>query len=329
MMKISENAQKIVGSQLIDAVVSEKQLTDNISFVCVDKGEMVTPRFNFGVVKNGEYKQTGVQKELILTLKDGIQREKIEDAIENGDAIKYSKDDLFEIAKELEYIIPVSEEAIADIVRKFCYHDDGEYYRKIKSILNSDEKASFKEWENSVGFEFREPLFKFHKGIKFKEYNCDGDWRVESALYVVMHSPRLLNCAIYLKESFLMESDWNHVWNYLVCYEHTESFIEVMHFSDWDKNDPDVLLEKYGIPDEIVEIEDKSSIRRNDASLRVGDDYKMAMQIRAGFDDWDGVAVVVPKSCKLSPMEIVSAGESVNYVERNFFVKNQLVRRTH
>ena len=165
--------------------------------------------------------------------------------------------------------------------------------------------------------------------MKFKTYKCDGDWKVESALYVVMHSPRLLNSAIYLKESFLMEHDWRSVWNYLLCYEHTDSFVEVMHFSDWDKNDPDILLEKYNIPDKIVGREDKSFISRNDASLRVGDEYKMAMQIRASLDDWDGIAVVVPKDCKLSPMEITSAGESVKHIEKNFFVENQLVRRTH
>ena len=323
-MKISENAQKIVGTQLIDAVVSEKQITDNISFVCVDKGEFVTPRFNFGVVKDGQYRQTGIMKELILTLK--CINTTIETAIENGDAIRYSREELVEIAKEIGYLVPVSEDNIRNIVEKFCYADDGYYFSKIKSILNECEKASFREWENKVGYKEVDSLFG---DLKFKKYNCDGDSRVESALYVVMHSPRLLNSAIYLKESFLMESDWHYVWNYLMCYKHTESFVEVMHFSDWDKNDPDTLLEKYNISDEIVETEDNSFIRRNDASLRIGTDYKMSTQIRAGFDDWDGIAVVVPADCKLSPMEIVSAGESVDYVERSFFVKNQLVRRTH
>lgn len=325
---ISENAQKIVGTQLIDAVVSEKQVTDNISFVCVDKGELVTPRFNFGVVKDGQYRHTGIRKNLILTLK--CINTTIETAIENGDAIKYSQDELVDIAKEIGYLVPVSEDNIRSIVEKFCYADDGYFYNKIKSILNESEKESFREWENKVGYKMVDSLFG---DSKFKEYNCDGDSRVESALYVVIHSPRLLNSAIYLKESFLMGSDWHYVWNYLMCYEHTESFIEVMHFSDWDKNDPDTLLEKYDISDEIVEREDRSNLRistrRNDATLRVGNNYKMAMQIRAGFDDWDGIAVVVPTDCKLSPMEIVSAGESIDYVERNFFVKNQLVRRTH
>lgn len=321
---ISENAKKIIGTKFIENVVGEKQIADNISFVCVDKGELVTPRFNFGVVKNGKYRQCGIQNEINITLVDGVTKENLEDALEKGDAIKFTSNDLVAIAKEIGYLIPVSKENIRPIVEKFCYGNDGDLYRKIKTILNDDEKASFEDWEKMVGYEMVDSLI--FGNMKFKKYNCENS-EVESALHVVMSSQRLLNCAIYLKESFLMEHDWSTVWNYLLCYEHLDSFVEVMHFSDWNNNNPDTLHEKYNIPDNIVEREDRSFIRRNDASVYVGEDYKMAIQIRASFDDWDGIAVVVPKDCKLSPMEIVSAGESVNYLEDNFFVKNQLVRR--
>ena len=305
-------------------------ITKDIFFYAGKRTKFWTPRSSFGIVKNGEFKNVNIRKTTYVTLIDGIVHESLEDAVRMGYCIKYTPEELQEVAKEIGYFKPISKDGIRKTVSWFI-HGSGEDYEygmeqgnRIKSILTDEEKACFHEWEEMVGYEDVEVNFLPWKHTR-REYNCN-EWELESALYVVMNSPRLLNAAIYCKEYGIDEHSLHFIWNYLLCYEKKESFVEVMHFSDWDRNDPDTLHEKYNIPDKIVEREDKSFIRRNDASLYVGEDYKMAIQITASFDDWGGIAVVVPKDCKLSPFEIVSAGESVNYVEDNFFVKNQLVR---
>lgn len=315
----------------IEEIIGRREISPKVFFVCGRRNEMWSPRTVFGVEKNGKFRRINIGKDLWVTPSEVTEREEIHKVVENDGAIHFSPDDLLEVAKEIGYIISVSEDSIRGVVSWFVYGRGQDYEygmewgSKIKGILNEDEKALFSKFEEKVGHHWEECVLPW-KTVWHKEYDCE-QFELKSALHVVMRSPRLLNSAIYFKEYGISEHSLHFIWNYLLCYDKKESFVEVLHFSDWgDENSADRLHDKYGIPKTISEVEDKSFIYRNDARLYVGEKYKMAVQITTSIDDWDGTAVVVPKDCKLSPMEIVSAGESVDYVEDNFFVKNQLVR---
>lgn len=317
----------------IKEVIGVQEVTGNIYFISGRRSRFWHPRTCFGIIKNNKFHTVNVNKDLILTLKN-VDKDKIEEAIENGDAVKYSSAELIEIGKEIGYLVPPSKETLKKTVSWFV-HGVGEDYEegmafgnKIKRILTNEEIQHFHDWEEWTGYEDSYDEFSsfiMGEDIYKRTYDCE-DSELESALYVVMNSPRLLNSAIFLKEWGISDHSLRFVWNYLLSYKHRDSFVEVMHFSDWNNKDPDELFEKYNIRKDPVDKEDKSFIRRNDATTYEGDEYKMSIQITASFDDWDGLAVVMPKDCKLSPLEIVSAGESVDYVEDNFWVKNHMVR---
>ena len=307
-------------------------ITENIYFFCgILESKFWNERTRFGIVKNGEFRTVNVRKDIYVSLNNNFDKENVEEAVENGDAIKFSSDELVEIAKEIGYLVPVSEESIRKVVSWFVYGrgEDYEYCmewgNKIKKILTDEEKSNFREWEESVGYSDEEyELFGRKRTIR--KYNCEEP-ELEGALYMTMRSERLLNSVIFLMNG-ITDHDLSLVWNYLVSYKYRDSFVETMHFSDWEDNDPDTLKEKYGIGDKKVEYEDNSFIRRNDASVYEGDKYKMSIQICAGFDDWDGFAVVVKNDCKYSPLELINAGESLHWIENNFHVKTKLVVRS-
>ena len=318
-----------------EEIVGTQDVSDNIYFICAKRSSMWTPRTAFGLVKNGKFRSINIHKDHYVTPAHITERADIRKAVEEGNCIHFTSDELFDIAREIGYLVAPTMKNLSRTVDWFI-HGRGEDYEygmewgsKIKGILTDDEKALFREFEEMVGYDDVEIELPWRRGGRpevevIRKYHCE-DFDLKSALYVVMNSPRLLNCAIYLKGVGISDRTLNMVWNYLIAYTRRDSFVEVVHLSDWDgdEHDTDRLHEKYSIPHESKETE--SRFFRNEATLYEGDKYKMALRIDSYIDDWGGTAVVVPKDCKLSPLEIISAGMSVDSVENNFYVKNMVV----
>ena len=311
-----------------EEIYETRFITEDIFFVVGRRTRYWSPRTDFGIVKNGRFHSVNVRKDLKLIIEGKKPRndEEMIQRIENGDIIEISSTLLIETAIEMGYFVPVVEDNLRKIVKWFIhgagmdYEYGIEWGNKIKGILTRDEKYQFKKWEKEVGYEDVESeVFD----MTYRKYFCE-DSELESALYVVMHSTRLLNCAIYLKMHGISEYTLHDVWNYLLCYGKGHLFRDFLFFSDWEEYDLDAFMEKWGIVDEVVE---RDNSLFTSANLRNGKDFKMATQIQSSIDDWCGTAVVVPINCKLSPLEIINGGESVHQIENDFYVKNALVVR--
>lgn len=317
---------------MYEKVLGRTTVRDGIEFLCVDRGHFWSPRKGIVIRKFGEEKRVSVnfKKDTNIALVDGVTSDNLEESIQNGNAIRISPAEMIEICREIGYITDVTDDHIRKVLKFFVgqsesidYEYGGEWGSKIKSILSDEEKVYFHEWEEMVGYEDREPLFKFRgkgKDYKIRVYNCENP-DMESALYVVKHSERLMNAVLYLIRHHITDYTLDTVWNYLVGYNHREFFVDYMHFSDWNNNDPDDLMRKYDIKDEIIESKDHGFLSKNEVALREGHEFKMTTNITASFDDWDGFAVVVKKDCELNPVEINEVGQSIYYIEDDLSVK--------
>ncbi|MCR5026157.1 MAG: hypothetical protein K6A34_01765 [Methanobrevibacter sp.] len=333
-------------------VLNRKKVAEGIEFLCVYDRKIGSSKKRLILRRYGVEKEffINLNKPTYICLKDGIEVKNFDEAIENDEVLVFSALEMIEICKEIGYFSEVNDNTIASVVKFFIGQYDSpdyacgeEWGNKIKCILNSHEIDSFHEWEELVGYEDRPSFFDFSSDFSVRIYNCDTtgiesaiygkNSDLESALYVINKSERLMNAVTYLLASGITEDSLNIIWNYLVTYNHQDSFIETMYFSDWNDYNLNELMEKYNIVDdlvtsqdwdELVKTEDYNFLSSNTCSLRVGDKYKMAMAVNDDSDDENAIAVVVPIDCPLTPPEIVCAGESIDKVENNWAVKNKI-----
>ena len=115
-------------------------------------------------------------------------------------------------------------EALEKVVDRFVYGVgvDYEYWMewgdRFKSTLTEKEKASFREWEEMVGYTVIESVLAKYITLEkptYKKYNCE-DPKLESALYVVKHSERLLDVVIYLQKERFSERALERALKYLI-----------------------------------------------------------------------------------------------------------------
>lgn len=284
-------------------IIGEYKITDHISILCGDRGENWKPRKVLLLLKNGNVDRLDYDfnKPLHISLVKGVNKENLQEALANGDAVKYEPSEMVDICKEIGYFHEPTTEDYDKVIYWLLTTDEGNwYYETIHEQFNSLEKEIMEDKDD-------EGLIKC-----FKE--------------LIEASPRIRDSILYLSHKGIYNWSMQHVHGYLSIGNY-DDFVDYMYVSDSaNKNNPAELLDKYDIYVEIEESEEVGdSYGKQEMALRTGEKYSMATITRSYIDDWNSFSVVFRNDIGLPYQAVAVMGESLYKVREDFYVKYGVV----
>ena len=289
---------------------------------------------NYKIIANkyGEKKEWRMpinNKPIKFGLKNFNKDLSIQENQEQGNVLTMPAHEWHKILINIGYLRDVTIEDIKKTVQNItCSEEFYDWENKFIKLANSAEKQLFKEWEESVGYEYKKLTF-FKDDEYYKTYKNNKE-EEDGYAYVIMNSPRWLKCYFFLKDRHFGEPFLSMIYNYLLCYDYRDKIIEFDYFDEWKGNTdlPEQLISKYNIPDTKMDYENRGFIGRNDMSVYGSPDseYILVTGIQASIDDWCGTCAVIKNGCNLTPFELHSFAESVSHIEENTLVQLKKIR---